>query len=210
MPRGGWSLALGVVASGPVSAISIKAVRELLAEDLLRALGEIRCAIEQAGEGAVPHRPSASSDSGAGTRASPESRCPVLGFIDMNPTLSSARESCGRGSGRTMPSGGACGLVACQHALVQWIRRSRHMPVCRTEGMRWWLNRGDGVVVEWRVVQIELSCRDSVKLSSTRRPLVIWRAKVSAPRCGERCGNLSFPSSGGAVHPTARRGVAFR
>jgi release factor glutamine methyltransferase len=33
-------------------------------------------------------------------------------------------------------------LVACQHALVQWIRRSRHIPVCRTEGMRWWLNGG--------------------------------------------------------------------
>jgi hypothetical protein len=38
------------------SAISISALRELLAQDLLGALGEIRFTVEQADEGEVPHR----------------------------------------------------------------------------------------------------------------------------------------------------------
>src|SRR2546430_10298112 len=50
------SLALSIATSGPVSAISIGALRELLAQDLLGALGEIRCTVEQADEGGLPHR----------------------------------------------------------------------------------------------------------------------------------------------------------
>ena len=49
-------LALSIATSGPVSAISIGALRELLAQDLLGALGEIRRTVEQPDEGEVPHR----------------------------------------------------------------------------------------------------------------------------------------------------------
>ena len=45
-----------IAASSPVSAISVGALRELLAQDLLAALGEIRCAIEQSDEGKVPYQ----------------------------------------------------------------------------------------------------------------------------------------------------------
>jgi hypothetical protein len=50
------SLALSIATSGPVSTISIGALRELLAQDLLRALGKIRRTVEQPGDGEVPHR----------------------------------------------------------------------------------------------------------------------------------------------------------
>ncbi len=53
------SLALSIATGGLVSAISIGALRELLAQDLLGALGQIRRAIEQADEGEVPHRTAA-------------------------------------------------------------------------------------------------------------------------------------------------------
>jgi hypothetical protein len=36
----------GIAASGPVSAVIVGALREILAQDLLAALGEIRCASE--------------------------------------------------------------------------------------------------------------------------------------------------------------------
>jgi hypothetical protein len=45
-----------IVASSPVPAISVGALRELLAQDLLAALGEIRCAIEKSDEGKVPYQ----------------------------------------------------------------------------------------------------------------------------------------------------------
>lgn len=50
------SLALSIGTGGPVSANSIGVLRELLAQDLLGALGQIRRAIEQADEEEVPHR----------------------------------------------------------------------------------------------------------------------------------------------------------
>jgi len=40
-------LALSVATGGLVSAISIGAPRELLAQDLIEALGQVRCAVEQ-------------------------------------------------------------------------------------------------------------------------------------------------------------------
>jgi hypothetical protein len=52
-----WCRSLACIAtSGPVSAISIGALRELLAQDFLGAFEEIRCTVEQADEGEVPHR----------------------------------------------------------------------------------------------------------------------------------------------------------
>jgi hypothetical protein len=50
-----------IAASSPVSAISVGALRELLA-----AFGEIRCAIEQSDEGKSRTSSLASSDPGAG------------------------------------------------------------------------------------------------------------------------------------------------